>query len=521
MGVMLFDALFVVLCLLCAALFWLQNCYNRNKVSFTAATKHEFRRFQTCYLLAYALAVTGDWLQGPYVYALYAAYDFSKQQIAVLFIVGFGASGILGAFTGVIADRFGRRLSCHVYCATYIASCLSKHSADFNVLLFGRLAGGVATSILFSSFEAWLVSEHTRRGFQPQLLNETLSLATLLNYVSAIGAAWLGAFVRSYFDSLVAPFDLAILFLSLAVIFIAVTWPENRGATDSGAPPPVGGRSRWTEAMRVLKDDRKIVLLGLIQSCFEAPMYIFVFMWTPKLESTFEDLPHGQVFGCFMACCMMGSSLVGYLVRLRGSPVFYMREHLFVSAVCLTLPAVYPGSGALALVCFFVFEAAVGVYWPSIGIVKSRYVPERVRATLYNVFRVPLNFFVVIVLANLGSLSDDAVFGVCGCLLLAASLMQHFFMAAMMAAEAAPDGEEGGEMTEGRGDARSESGAEAVGSGAGAVLKLRVDAGGGETEARKQRWRQQGASGAEAVDEGGVVVEISKADDAGTSPLLS
>ena len=32
-----------------------------------------------------------DWLQGPYVYALYAHYQFSKQQIALLFIFGFGA----------------------------------------------------------------------------------------------------------------------------------------------------------------------------------------------------------------------------------------------------------------------------------------------------------------------------------------------------------------------------------------------------------------------------------------------
>ena len=64
---------------------------------------------------------------------------------------------MFGTFAGEMADKYGRRLSCYVYCITYIASCLTKHSPNFYVLLVGRLTGGVATSILFSSFESWLV----------------------------------------------------------------------------------------------------------------------------------------------------------------------------------------------------------------------------------------------------------------------------------------------------------------------------------------------------------------------------
>jgi predicted MFS family arabinose efflux permease len=45
-----------------------------------------------------------------------------------------------------------------IYCLLYIVSCMSKHSPDFYVLLFGRLTGGMATSILFSSFESWYAS---------------------------------------------------------------------------------------------------------------------------------------------------------------------------------------------------------------------------------------------------------------------------------------------------------------------------------------------------------------------------
>jgi len=52
--------------------------------------------------------------QGPYVYALYEHYKFSKQEIGVLFIAGFGSSAVFGTLTGELADRYGRRLACLV-----------------------------------------------------------------------------------------------------------------------------------------------------------------------------------------------------------------------------------------------------------------------------------------------------------------------------------------------------------------------------------------------------------------------
>jgi Sugar-tranasporters, 12 TM len=44
------------------------------------------------YLLVYLLATMSDWLQGPYVYALYSGYGYAQHEIAVLFVAGFGSS---------------------------------------------------------------------------------------------------------------------------------------------------------------------------------------------------------------------------------------------------------------------------------------------------------------------------------------------------------------------------------------------------------------------------------------------
>ena len=61
---------------------------------------------------------------------------------------------------GSLADRYGRKLNCLIFVVLYSISCLTKHSPDFNVLMVGRLLGGVSTSILYSAFETWMIHEH-------------------------------------------------------------------------------------------------------------------------------------------------------------------------------------------------------------------------------------------------------------------------------------------------------------------------------------------------------------------------
>jgi hypothetical protein len=70
--------------------------------------------------------------------------------------------------------------------------------------------------------------------------------------------------------------------------------------------------------------DPKILLLGAIQSLFEASMYTFVFLWTPALSPKGEPVPHGMVFACFMMACMLGSTIAG---RLLADPKRYPVSH--------------------------------------------------------------------------------------------------------------------------------------------------------------------------------------------------
>jgi hypothetical protein len=58
--------------------------------------------------------------------------------------------------------------------------------------------------------------------------------------------------------------------------------------------------------------------------------------------------------------------------------------------------------GMVQLVAFCVFEVLIGMFWPSMMTLRAKYVPEEQRSTIINVFRVPLNLFVCLILWKVG-----------------------------------------------------------------------------------------------------------------------
>ena len=45
-----------------------------------------------------------------------------------------------------------------------------QHFNSFRVLMVGRVLGGIATSILYSAFESWLLCEHNKVGHYSHIL---------------------------------------------------------------------------------------------------------------------------------------------------------------------------------------------------------------------------------------------------------------------------------------------------------------------------------------------------------------
>ncbi|KAM0828374.1 hypothetical protein ACQ4PT_067606 [Festuca glaucescens] len=403
------------------------------------ATPTAFNSFKNNYVLVYSLMMSGDWLQGPYVYYLYSQYGFDKGDIGRLFIAGFGSSMLFGTIVGSLADKQGRKRACITYCITYILSCITKHSPQYRILMIGRVLGGIATSLLFSAFESWLVAEHNKRGFDPQWLSITFSKAIFLgNGLVAIVA---GLFANLLADNLgfgpVAPFDAAACFLAIGMAIILSSWGENYGDASEGKDL----MAQFKVAAKAIASDEKIALLGAIQSLFEGSMYTFVFLWTPALSPNDEEIPHGFIFATFMLSSMLGSSIASRLLARKMKVEGYMQIVFSISAFTLFLPVVtnfiVPPSekgssisfgGCLQLLGFCIFESCVGIFWPSIMKMRSQYIPEEVRSTIMNFFRIPLNLFVCVVLYNVNAFPITVMFGMCSIFLFIAAILQRRLM---------------------------------------------------------------------------------------------
>ncbi len=407
---------FFILIGLCAATF----LYGNKKQSSIPKEK-KFGDFQTNYLIIYLLAMFSDWLQGPYVYQLYVSYGFSAYEISLLFVGGFGSSLVFGTFIGGLADKYGRKLTCLVYSACYIAACLTKTVPEFWTLMLGRILSGVSTSLLFSSFESWMVCEHHKLGFDPSLIGETFSLATFGNGVVAVMAGLISNVVASMYGY-VSPFLAAIIPLSVCAYLVSTTWSENYGNADSSA------MTALSTGFAVVRRNKRVAFLGLGQSCFEGAMYIFVFMWTPAMKTTEEEAAEanktelddatskylGLIFAAFMVCVMIGSSIFKIMNDVYGPRVGKL---IPIGMHAVTL-------GAIAITCimynhklvvyfsFLLFEVCCGIFYPAYGVIKSDEIPEDVRSMVMNIFRIPLNLIVVFILI-IKNMHPRIVFTIC------------------------------------------------------------------------------------------------------------
>ena len=174
-----------------------------------------------------------DWLQGPYLYRLYEDYGFLHEQIAAFYMVGYGTAMLAGPLMGGLADRHGRKKMSMVFCGIYALCCLCKLSSSFLFLVLGRFFSGIATALLTSTFESWMLAEHDRMGFPSDWLPRIFGLATFGNGVVAVLAgvlAHVAADSGGHHPS--RPFMLAVVVLGITAATINNTWDENRPPED-------------------------------------------------------------------------------------------------------------------------------------------------------------------------------------------------------------------------------------------------------------------------------------------------
>jgi len=343
-----------------------------------------------------------DWMQGTHMYTLYSQYaaeEGSNVAVGTLFFTGFMAAAIFGTPTGPLVDRYGRKRACLVYVALEVTINLLEHFNHMGLLLFGRVLGGISTSLLFSAFEAWMVTEHRARGFPEEWIGKTFSLCAVWNGATAIVAGVLAQASADWRGD-IGPFQLAIGLTILAGVLL-MPWAENYGAEGRAAPEVASdGESTLTapavrqmtvaqlqQALRTrglkvsglkaalvtrLIDDLgrpaaaaadteaptdgllaalaavwrtpALLVVGSVYALFEGAMYTFVFNWVPTLATALGGYQHiapvqGLIFSCLMAAISIGGEAYGLAFRfLRAETIGVLI--FFISFVCMGVPVV-------------------------------------------------------------------------------------------------------------------------------------------------------------------------------------
>ncbi|RDW75170.1 putative major facilitator superfamily-containing protein 5 [Coleophoma cylindrospora] len=446
-----YASAFVLLISACGLLTWRQYRTSEETTeqksltqqdAYSPSQKAEAQRFSKLFLTVYCLVMASDWLQGPYVYSLYKdQFELQETVVAALFTTGFVSAGISGYYAGHFADKFGRKTACLLFCVTYATSCFSTLIPSLPVLFIGRVFGGVSTSLMYSAVESWMVTEYHKRQLEKSgtSLSSMFGIMTTLNSVMAILSGIFSEWLVRITSTRRSPFMASAALLIISFMIISRTWTENYG--DSGNVSETSNST--VPAKNVIKmvfTDQRILTLGLASCFFEGSMYLFVFFWTPALKaarsqaSTNGDhhaagLPLGMIFACFMASVMLGSLLFNLLVsKYRIISHSRLLTIIFATASSSLLVTVVVKDETLTFWSFCIFEACVGMYWPSVGYLKGRVIDDSVRARVYGLMRIPLNVFVVVALSLIqeGEAYRNQVFMTCSGLLVVVSGIFHY-----------------------------------------------------------------------------------------------
>lgn len=404
-------------------------------------SKELLKAFKWRFLPIYLLVNGADWLQGPYIYPLYKdEKGLAEEVVAALFMTGFMAGAVAASFTGKLADRFGRRAACLAFCIIYSLSCLTLLTDDIAILFLGRVLGGVSTTLMYSVFESWMVTEfNILFPDEPgSTLSGIFSTMTTLNSVVAIFAGVVAEWVTDMAGTEKAPFITAVVCLTVAFFAILSSWGENYGEKgpsrgkisilDDGEGGGVEAPAKST--LRLFLDDKRLLALGITACVFEGSMYIFIFFKFPALKLSHklaglpdDTLPFGLIFAILMCSMMMGSMIYNYIITHHTSvtPTKLLVVNLSVAAASFFIPVLFRDE-RITFWCFCIFEVCCGVYFPLMAYQKGKIIDDSVRANVYGLMRVPLNCFVVLILSTTreGTQHRDLVFTSCSALLLAA-----------------------------------------------------------------------------------------------------
>lgn len=187
---------------------------------------------------------------------------------------------------------------------------------------------------------------------------------------------------------------LSIVFSVMSMVVIEFSWAENEIVISKKSIS-----RHYGEALRELKK-RDVLSIGIAESCFLAVQNIFLFAWTPILLATNDNksINVGFIFICLVTTLIIGTK--SYEVCI----IYHRLQRYLTLSMCILLSSVcyfcvYSIENYIVRLIFLsMINGITGMFNPLNSVIKSNILEEKHRALLMNIFRIPLNFYVILIL---------------------------------------------------------------------------------------------------------------------------
>ena len=153
----------------------------------------------------------------------------ASHFVSTLFTIGFVSGAVSAYVTGSLADKYGRKRACLFFCVAYSLSCFLTMITSVPLLVVGRVLGGISTSLLFSVFESWMVTDFHNRalGTKGADRSRTFGLMSTLNSIVAILSGVFSEWLVSVTATRKSPFAASAMLLGIAFWLISTRWVSD------------------------------------------------------------------------------------------------------------------------------------------------------------------------------------------------------------------------------------------------------------------------------------------------------
>ncbi|OEH79910.1 hypothetical protein cyc_02190 [Cyclospora cayetanensis] len=309
----------------------------------------------------YFLAQLCEYLQGPFMFAAYRQYhSLPLERVGLLFFTSSLSNALSGCLLAPLGDAHDRRLGCVFFCLLSVAACaLTRAALPFSWLILGRLLGGE---------EGLPTERHPRQAPKEGLTSPNLAFqetrlsATTEATTTARRETVEGLLLKAPQGSLPSP---------------------DRPLT-AVSPPEA-----FQHALHLFASQSEVRLCGLLQVAFEAPLDLFVLLWTPGIP---QQMNPGIAFAALMGGLATGSYLFCHVTRYFRMELYSVIAVAFLTGAASLLLSLASPTAAHRFLAYLAFEVVVGVLFPALGSLRSRLLPEACRASATNLPRVFLSF---------------------------------------------------------------------------------------------------------------------------------